>query len=290
MKIAVSSYSFNQLVSTGKMKQIEVISHAKNMGFDAIEFAEFVLPEGETPLSFAPKLKAECDRVGITVSNYAISADFVNGSDGDWEAEAKRLEDEVRVAAILGSPCMRHDASWGPDKDFLGQRSFDALLPAMANGCRAVTEFAETLGIRTTVENHGYFAQDSERMEKLVIEVNHPNFGLLADVGNFQCADEDSSLALARVLPYVFYVHVKDFHIKCGSSADPGEGWFPTRAGNFLRGAIIGHGNVPILQCLRQLKAAEYDGMLSIEFEGLEDTFTGIKICHENLTKYLRMA
>ena len=31
------------------------------------------------------------------------------------------------------------------------------------------------------VENHGYFAQDSDRVEKLINAVDHPNFGLLLD-------------------------------------------------------------------------------------------------------------
>lgn len=287
MKIGVSSYSFHTLVSTGIMTQLDVISKAKEMGFDVLEFSALTLPEGETPLSFAPKLRAECDRVGIKVANYTISADFLNGSGGDWKAEVERLKDEVRIAAILGSPGMRHDTAWGPSKDRTGVKSFDALLPVLANGCRAVTEFAATLGIRTMVENHGYFAQDSERVEKLVTAVNHPNFGLLVDMGNFLCVDEDPVKAVARAMPYAFHVHAKDFHVKSGMEADPGEGWFSSRAGNYLRGAIIGHGNAPVFQCLRLLKRAEYDGVLSVEFEGMEDPLVGIAIGQANLRRFV---
>ena len=287
MKIGVSSYSFHNLVATGAMTQLEIIAKAKEMGFDVIEFSTFTLPEGETPLTFAPKVRAECDRVGIKVANYTIYADFLNGSNGDWMAEVERLKDEVRVAAILGSPGMRHDATWGPAADRVGAKSFDALLPILAEGCRAVTEFAATMGIRTMVENHGYFAQDSERVEKLVSAVNHPNFGLLVDMGNFLCADEDPTKAVGRVLPYAFHVHAKDFHVKSGLGADPGDGWFPSRAGNFLRGAIIGHGNAPISQCLRLLSKSGYDGVLSVEFEGMEDPLKGIAIGQANLRRYL---
>ena len=267
-----------------------IIGKAKEMGFDVIEFSTFTLPEGETPLSFAPKVREECDRVGISVANYTIFAYFLNGSGGDWKAEVERLKEEVRIAAILGSPGMRHDATWGPSKERIGAKSFDALLPILADGCRAIADYAAGYGIRTMVENHGYFAQDSERVEKLVVAVNHPNFGLLVDMGNFLCADEDPAVAVARVLPYAFHVHAKDFHRKSGMEADPGEGWFPTRAGNHLRGAIIGHGNVPVAQCVRLLKRAGYEGVLSVEFEGLEDPLKGIAIGQANLRRFVAAA
>ncbi len=287
MKIGVSSYSFSRLVRDGVMTQLDVIAKAKEMGFDVIEFSTFQLPDGETPQTFAPKVKEECDRVGIEIGNYTIYGDFLNGSNGDVDAEIERLKDEVRVAQILGSPGMRHDATWGYAAEFMGPRSFEDAIPVLAKGCRAVTDFAAGLGIKTMVENHGYFAQDSVRLEKLVSAVNHPNFGLLIDMGNFLCADEDPAQAVGRLMPYASHIHAKDFHVKNGTMSNPGTGWFSSRAGNYLRGAIIGHGEVPIVQCLRIMKGKAYDGVLSIEFEGIEEPLTGIAIGLENLKTYI---
>lgn len=56
-----------------------------------------------------------------------------------------------------------------------------------------MTEYAEQKGVKTCIENHGFFAQDAERVEKLINAVGHPNFGALVDIGNFACADEDSA-------------------------------------------------------------------------------------------------
>lgn len=138
MKIGVSSYSFHRLVSEGKMEQLDVIEKTKEMGFDFIEFSTLVLPEGETPLSFAPRIREECDRVGLQVVNYTIGADFINGSNGDWQAEVERLKDEVRVAQILGATGMRHDATAGFPADYRGARGFEDALPILINGCRAI--------------------------------------------------------------------------------------------------------------------------------------------------------
>ncbi len=287
MKLGVSSYSFSGAVRAGTMKFIDVPAKAREMGFDVVEFSTLRPPDGETSLNFAPKLREAADRAGITVANYTIGADFINGSGGDWAKEAERLKDELRVAKILGAPSMRHDATSGYSAGDKGAKGFDNALPILINGCRAVTEFAADMGIRTMVENHGFFCQDSERVEKLMNGVNHPNFGWLVDMGNFLCADENPALAVGRAMPYAFHVHVKDFHVKSGCLPDPGQGWFQSRGGNYLRGAIIGHGDVPIIQCLKVMKKIGYGGVLSIEFEGIEETLKGIQIGLENLRRFI---
>jgi sugar phosphate isomerase/epimerase len=105
-------------------------------------------------------------------------------------------------------------------------------------------------------------------------------------MGNFLCADEDPLLAVSRVAPYTVHVHAKDFHVKSGNEPSPGKGFFPSRAGHHLRGAIVGHGVVPVQQCLHVLKKAGYDGYVSIEFEGIEDSIMGITYGLENLKNY----
>ena len=101
--------------------------------------------------------------------------------------------------------------------------------------------------------------------------MNDGNFGMLVDIGNFSCADESSVTAVGRAAPYARHVHAKDFHIKSGMLDNPGDGWFMSRGGNYLRGAIIGHGDIPVKQCISTLARAGYDGYVTIEFEGLED-------------------
>jgi len=127
-------------------------------------------------------------------------------------------------------------------------------------------------------------------VEQLVTAVDHPNFGVLIDMGNFLCADDDPTMAVGRLMPYAFHCHAKDFHVKPGSDMNPGSGWFESRAGNYLRGAIIGHGNVPVLHCLKIMNREGFQGVLSIEFEGIEDVLMGIQAGHDNLRRLVAMA
>lgn len=287
MQIGVSSYSYSRLIQSGVLSEVEVITKAAEMGFKALEFAGLNPPEGEPPLAYASRLRTACAEAGVAIVNYADTADFLTGSGGDVEAEIERVKQEVLVAAALGTTRMRHDVSTGFPKGHRGPRTFAAALPRLAEACRAVTEFAARNDIRTMVENHGHFCQDSDRIETLLTAVDHPNFGVLIDIGNFACVDEDSAAAVGRLAPHAFHVHVKDFHLKSGMMPFPGEGWFRSRAGNFLRGAIIGHGEIPVFQCLLLLQQAGYEGPLSIEFEGMEEAVQGITLGHAHLKTLL---
>ena len=88
MKIAVSSYSFSQYFQKGLLDQMSCIAKAKEMGFDAIEFTDLTPPDGVTEEEYARQIKAECDRVGLPVSNYTIGADFLRTT---VKEEAERL-------------------------------------------------------------------------------------------------------------------------------------------------------------------------------------------------------
>lgn len=287
MKTSVSSYSYSNYMNNSGKNQLDLVPLAKEMGFDAIEFTELRPSEGESQADFARRIRAEADRVGIEISSYTIGADLLNADSLDEEVE--RLKGQVDIAAILGVKVMRHDATGGYKGAERTYKTFEDALPTLAEGCRRVTEYAATKGIQTTVENHGQFAQDSVRVEKLVHAVGHPNFGLLCDIGNFLCADDPSVTAVSRVAPFARHVHVKDFHVKSGSEPNPGKGYFTSRGGTYLRGAILGHGNVPVYQCLRILKQSGYDGYVSIEFEGIEDNLPALEIGLANLKNYISM-
>ncbi|MDR2177031.1 MAG: sugar phosphate isomerase/epimerase [Treponema sp.] len=280
MKTGVSSYCFERLIRGGNFTLFDAIDSAKKTGFDTIEFTEFQKSGGLSPKDFAKKIRDACNAAELPISNYAVGADFLYGSGGDIKRETARIKEAVDIAKILGVPAMRHDSSWGFKDAALGRNYRDAVR-IMAPAIREVTEYAAAAGIRTMCENHGQFMQDSARMEELVLAVNHPNFGLLVDMGNFMCADEASLRALPTVMPYAFHVHAKDFLWKSGREPKPDNSWFSTRAGNHLRGTILGHGEVQAAQCIAFIKKTGYDGIISLEFEGPEEPLEAVLRGHE---------
>lgn len=272
MKTSVTLYSFSQYVNAGKLTQLDCIAKAKELGFDGIEFTEIAGANLEEQKENARKLRAEAERVGIDVVSYTITADLYKETEEARAAEVERLKGELDIAAILGAKLMRHDVCHRLGKKWPA-RSFDGMLPYIADSARKVTEYAETLGIRTCSENHGYIAQDSDRVERLFNAIHHDNYGLLCDIGNFICVDEDTSLAVSRVAPYAIHVHVKDFMIR---NEPIGPCKSQTRGGKYFAGVVIGEGDIPVKRNLAILKRAGYEGYLTVEYEGSENCIAGI--------------
>lgn len=269
MKTCVSSYSFSQYMKNTGADLFAVADKAKELGFDAIEFTE--LP-GDDKIGLAKKLREHCDTIGLPIAAHSLGADFINR---DLEAEIKHVCEAVDVAAELGAKVIRHDVCYALKNEHL--YSYRDAIKEMAPAIRRITEYAEKKGVRTTTENHGYIFQDPERVEELILAVGHNNYGWLCDIGNFLCADCDVVRAVSIAAPYAYHVHVKDFLMKSGEKDKP-EGFFDTRGGNYLRGTVLGHGEVPVATAIKALKRAGYDGYVSLEFEGMEENIPALQV------------
>ena len=282
MKIAVSSYSYSQYYQAGKMTQLDAVAKAKEMGFDAIEYTELVpfFPlTYQDQVDYAKKIRAEADRLGFPIIGYLISGSALyTGSEEGDRAVIDRLKKAIDIAEILGAKFFRHDIC-GSEK-FDGKTvSFANQLPTIAKNAREVADYCASKGIVSCSENHGQIGQDSDRLEALFNAVDHENYGLLVDIGNFACVDENPATAVSRVAPYAIHAHAKDFHLMpCGSCV---EGYGMTRGCNLIQGCAVGDGDIPVKQCVSILKKAGYDGYLTIEFEGPGD-------CIEEIAKGLK--
>ena len=281
MKYSVTTYSFARSIANGEMTIADCVKKAADIGFDGIELSPSGYIDDKEILGFAEEFGKRARSFGLEVTNLAIAADFNKDEKGRHD-EVERLKRYVDAAALMGSKLMRHDV-FGAGGFF---NSFAQGLETVADCVREVAEYAQGSGVRTMTENHGFICQDSDRVEALFNAVGYENFGLLVDIGNFLCVDEEPSKAVSRLAPHAFYIHAKDFLYKSGSGEDPGAFFFKTRGQNYIRGTVLGHGCVPVKQCINILKAAGYDGYISLEFEGMEPVDESIKVGLENLKRF----
>ena len=284
MKTALSLYSFGKYIIEKKFDILECLDRTKEMGFDGVEILERYVVGGKYSFS---EIKRHADEIGLPIVMYTVDANFLKNEGTQIKEQVEKVKANIDQATLLGAPKMRHDMTWGLSNGKTYGFGFDLLLPTLADICREITEYGEKRGVKTMFENHGHFIQDSYRCEKLLEAVNHPNFGLLLDVANFMVADEDPAVAVGRLARYALHVHAKDFHTKSRLMEYPGRGWSVRRGGNYLRGAILGHGDAGVKQSLQIIKNNGYDDYVSIEFEGIEDNLLGIEMGLENLKKYI---
>ena len=269
MKYSVTSYSFLQLLRAGKITQRQMVALAKEIGFEGIEFTDLIPEEGYTDEEYALVLKDEVKKCGMSMVSHTVGANLLAD---DIDAEIERLKHKVDIAALLGAPTMRHDAYFSFPANKPENADFDYYLPQVADAFRKVTEYAETKGIKTCTENHGFICQDADRVERIINMVNHKNFGWLVDMGNFMCTDGDCYESVKIAAKYAFHVHAKDFYL-----LDTPGNTIKTSGGKYIQGSAVGKGVVPVKECLDELKLHGYNGFVTIEFEGTEDCIEALK-------------
>ena len=269
MKFSVTSYSFSQLLRAGKITQRGMVSLAKEIGFEGIEFTDLIPEEGFSEEEYAIALKEEVAKHGLSMVSHTVGANLLADN---IDEEIKRLKHKVDIAALLGAPTLRHDAYFSFPENKPEDADFDYYLPKVTDAFRKVTEYAETKGVKTCTENHGFICQDAVRVEKIINTVNHKNFGWLVDMGNFMCTDGDCYESVKLAAKYAFHVHAKDFYIM-----DTPEKSIKTSGGNYIQGSAVGKGVVPVKKCVNELKAQGYDGFITIEFEGRQDCCEALK-------------
>jgi sugar phosphate isomerase/epimerase len=271
MKLAVSTYSLWRWRSENNKTLEQSLDWIAESGVDGVEFAGAIAEKETDLLRRAVALRKRCEKLGLKIVSYCVGAELLVPP-AEQKKVVRRLKREVDAAEALGVPSMRHDVTRG-----VGAKSFPATLKTVAPPIREIADYAQSKNIKTSLENHGFYMQASQRVEKLIKFVSHPNFALTIDLGNFLCVNENPTDATRRLAKFVIMAHAKDFHVKPRSQMPP-TGWFGTPTDICLRGAIAGHGVLDLPAQLRLLKRAGYDGYISLEFEGMEEPANAVKL------------
>lgn len=283
MKIGLSSYSLFGAMNSGEMTILDAIEFVKEQGGEHIE----IVPNLGFDLHENPELidqiVAKAKEVDLEISNYLIGADFLTEDEDKFNAEIERVKKEVDIANQLGVKFMRHDVASRPIPECT-IKNFEADLPRIVDACQQIADYAAQYGITTSLENHGFYVQASDRVQAVINHVDRPNFKTTLDIGNFMCADEESVAATKKNISFASVVHFKDFYYR-PASENPGQGWMQTIAGNHIRGAIVGNGDINMKDVVKVVKDSGFDGYLSVEFEGMEECKQASKIGMDNLRR-----
>ncbi len=279
MKIGVSTYSLHKSLENGDMTVPSAIRWMAERGAQHVELVPIGFTLQQNP-SLIEEIREQATKSNIDISNYAVRGNLIAKDSAQYEKAIQELQAQVDIAHQLGVHLLRHDVAWRPIPE-TGITQFEEDLPGIVTACQRIADYAAEFHITTSVENHGFFVQASDRVSRLVELVNRPNFRTTIDVGNFLCVDEDPVAAVKKNLPLASMIHLKDFYVRKSSSV-LGRGFFETVGGHFLRGAILGHGDIDLPAVMHEIVKSGYDGYLSVEFEGIEDGQMGTEISLQN--------
>jgi sugar phosphate isomerase/epimerase len=247
-----SSWSFHRMIPK-RMKFLDFPAKCAELGIEAVELLEYHFESKET--KYLDKLKAACKKAKVKIACMAIGNDFTIVDDKERQKQIESVIDSLNVASYLGAPTMRV---------FCGTRSVtDAAVQRVIESYKEVVPIAKKMNIKMGMENHWGASVNPDNVIRIIEGVGSPYFGSCPDFGNWQ--PDDRYTAMAAVTPYAVHAHAKSY--------------------NFLpNGEEKDYDYRRILDILRD---ADYNGAISIEFEGKGNEITGTKKTVALLKKYL---
>ncbi len=281
MKIGLSSYSLSSAMADGRLDIFGAMDFAAENGAAGME----IVPGGNYVVNgngeFADKIVRHARSAGLELIGYTVGANFVQPTPDAFQSEIARVKTEVDTAARLGVRHMRHDCGRRPPEEATCE-NFELDFPRFVDACGSIADYAKRFGITTSIENHGFHVQQSERVQRIVLAVAQDNFRTTLDVGNFLCVDEDPICAVMNNIRFAAMIHLKDFHIR-RTEPPQSDNYLRTAHSRYIRGAVTGDGDIDLAAIVKIIVGANYRGNISIEYEGWEDCISSCRRAIRNI-------
>ena len=238
----------------------EMVDYAASHGIRKLETLN-ILDLSTPDLQVAKELKAYADAKGITFPCVSVGISLV---DDDRKIAVETAKQYADVAKILGSPFLHHTIALNFAEPQFIVDNFELFYQRGLEAVREIFDYAATLGIRTIYEDQGFLFNGRKTFTRFLNEVDR-NVGVVADFGNIQFVDEDVEDFIPAFSDRIVHVHVKDYIVTPGGSRNPHPDEYTSRGGNYLKGCLIGTGNVNTGAAFAALRAIGYKGALALE-------------------------
>jgi sugar phosphate isomerase/epimerase len=271
IKLAIYSYSFHRFGGGPEGKQaptIEaMIDQCVAYGVSGLEIlTEHLTLNGKTTPESLHELRQYAAIRGIVPVTIAASHNPVQTTQELREAELTKLKATVDVASDIGAPFVRalggrwntaanfqalldNNGEEPPEEGYTIDESYDWAIWALKEGAA----HAGSKGVTLVLENHWGLTGTEIGCLRIRDGVNSPWLKLVLDTGNF-VHRPDQYAAMATFLPHLAILHAKVYK---------GGGMVVTPEIDYTRVAEL-------------LKSIDYNGYLSIEFEGKAHPDEGI--------------
>lgn len=270
--IGISTYSFWQFNGPKEDTPIEsCIDEAARLGFDGIELLLVQMTSEER--SYLHQLKKRAFHAGLDLMGFSTHQGFLSPDPAKRQENIDKTIHQIELAYQLGIPTMRlNTGRWGTSKSFddlMANRGIEPPLEGYddEDGFKWVIDSiekcipkAEECGVVLGLENHWGLGRTADGVKRIVDEIDSPWLLVTLDTGNFLENPYDQLEALA---PQTILVQAKTYF---------GEGKWYTLDLDYPRIGDI-------------MRAVDYRGYISLEFEGKADVKEAIPKSLELLRK-----
>ncbi len=261
IKLSISSYSYWHFKKE-KFPIEKVIDEAARLGVEGIDILHRQMEAEDN--AYLQKLKRLAFLNGIAFTCLSIHQSFITPDKEQLKKEIDHTLQCIELAAKMGIPCLRlNSGRWNTIKSFdelMKNRGVEPILPGYTeddgfNWCiesiRKCLPKAEEHGVLLALENHWGLCSTPEGMLRIKKAIDSPWLGLLMDTGNFL---EEPYSKLEMIAPYTSFVQAKTYY--------GGGEWYSL--------------DLDYSRIVAILRKVNYQGYISLEFEGKEDAATGV--------------
>ena len=263
MKVGIDSYCYHRFLGEvyphqnapdKQMTMEDFIKRAKELEVDGVSLESCFFPRFDA--SYLSEVKGMLDEYNFDRVYAWGHPDGLEG--GHNEAAYDDMVDHIEYANAIGAKVMRVCGSslmfrfedHGPQIQKLSRMFTNAM------------KVADNYGIKIADENH--IDYNADEMLEIIHNVNHPNFGINFDTGNFMRVLDDPIQGMEKLARYTFSTHVKDLKINPQAAVND---WY------FFSCTPVGDGMVDNQKLAQLLKNANYEGFLAMEIDTLHPDY-----------------
>jgi sugar phosphate isomerase/epimerase len=256
--IGVSSYSFWQFEGPKEDVPMEYcIDKAAAMGFDGIELLLVQMSSEDN--GYLQKLKKQAFHAGLDLMGFSTHQGYLNPEKTYRDENIAKTIHQIELAYKLGIPTMRlNTGRWGTSESFDALMANKGIEPTIKgyteedgygwviDSIEKCLPVAEKCGVVLGLENHWGLGRTAEGVKRIVDTINNPWLQVTLDTGNFLENREEQMTLLA---PQTYLIQAKTYY--------GGGKWYTLDIDYPKIGAMM--------------RAHNYKGYVSLEFEGKED-------------------
>jgi len=259
--IGVSTYSFWHFKDE-KIEVADCIDRAAEMGFDGIEILHRQMSSESD--GYLQDLKRRAHANGLCLMGFSIHQGFVYPDAEKRQENIRHTHHCIELAYKMGIPVLRlNTGRWNTIASFdelMANRGIEPILPGHTedegfkwciDSIEQCLPRAEECGVTLALENHWGIGRTAAGLLRIYNAIQSPWLKLLLDTGNFL---DNTYEQMAQIAPHAEMVQAKTYF---------GGGEWYTLDIDYARVAAI-------------LRQVGFKGWISLEFEGKEDTATGV--------------
>lgn len=239
--VGCCAYSYRQYLEKKQMTMEDFILKAVEMGIHGVDITTYWLTSTEA--GYLAGLRHFAYRNGVPFSGAAIGTNMCQSDAAKRREELEKIRHWVDATELLGAAHLRVFGGELPP-GASEEQGIQWVVETMKPAC----DYAANKGIILGIESHGGITSKASNILEILRRVDSPYAGCNLDISNFQ---EDPYQQIEACIPYATHTHVRDFY---GDSRKP----------------------LDLDRVWQMFAKAGYKGYMSAEYEGNEDSMSGV--------------